>query len=209
MVSQYLGDLLQHYAGEAWVVMDWEIYNFSRTTCTFFTKMKETPLTDIFFHVYLSLLVDLFVRVPSGSGCLQPLVRLTRCRVYSPWKFQILSCITWYIKIAEIWIWTLSDKVILAVRCFLLGSVLKSMWLFFYGDWSDGTLYFRQGKRGNVFLTKYIFKKERMTSELFPVVLHSHSLPRLVGKPTLHFHLKHEPSPMRVKFRYIMNEGDQ
>ena len=48
-----------------------------------------------------------------------------------------------------------------------------------------------------------------MTSELFPVVLHSHSLPRLVGKPTLHFHLKHEPSPMRVKFRYIMNEGDQ
>lgn len=48
-----------------------------------------------------------------------------------------------------------------------------------------------------------------MTSELFPVVLHSHSLPRLVGKPTLHFHLKHEPSPMRVKLRYIMNEGDQ
>ena len=64
-------------------------------------------------------------------------------------------------------------------------------------------------KKGKLFLTKYIFKKERMTSELFPVVLHSHSLPRLVGKPTLHFHLKHEPSPMRVKLRYIMNEGDQ
>ena len=83
------------------------------------------------------------------------------------------------------------------------------MTVFFYGDGSDGTLYSRQGKKGKLFLTKYIFKKERMTSELFPVVLHSHSLPRLVGKPTLHFHLKHEPSPMRVKFRYIMNEGDQ